>query len=270
MKKFLIEQSEKEAILKMHGFLKEEPQQPEPQQTMSDVDKLKLALQTCIKNYKWFTPDPTSPIRRTKGGKDIIIGTGSNGNTYYFYADLIVVNASTGAKKTWDCDFKPLPVTPTPEKPITLNDDQKDVIARIAKDGWVTQPKPSQVAIDNKEAEAADLTDSNSILGRIYAKYFPKDQFPKGYFVYRKVVKQEPTPGAAEEIQISGEMCKTAINSLYRHMESPNSVPLSNAQINSYVDVAQKCAEPANRKRFRFGMNKQLEKIARKYGIEIR
>ncbi len=267
MKKLLVNESEKNKILKMHGFIKEQAQD-----TQTDEQKLNDAIkQGCISKYTWFIPD-AKPIRKTKSGKHIIYGKGSNGNEYYFFADMTVINANTGTKKTWECvaPAKPEPPKPDPNKPPTLNDDQKDAVQRLAVDGWVTEPKPSQIAIDNREAEAADLSDPNSTLGRTYSKYFPKDQFPKGFFVYRKVKQAGKTPGKAEKIEVDGQMCKTAISSLHDHMENPSSVPLSNAEINSYIEVAQKCAEPVNRKRFRFGMNKQLQAIARKYGIETR
>ena len=74
----------------------------------------------------------------------------------------------------------------------------------------------------------------------------------------------------AKKIEITGEQCKTAIGNLYNHMISPKSYPLTDAEINSSKQIAEICAEPANRKMFRFGMNKQLNSIARKYGIEIR
>lgn len=81
----------------------EQTQDTSDQSSMSDLEKLKLALNTCIKNYTWFTPDP-SPFRKTESGKDVIVGKGSNGNIYYFYADLKVVNATTGTEKKWKCD----------------------------------------------------------------------------------------------------------------------------------------------------------------------
>ena len=212
MKKFLIEQSEKEAILKMHGFLKEQAQQQAPQETMSDVDKLKLALQTCIKNYKWFTPDPTSPIRRTKSGKDLIIGTSSNGNTYYFYADLNVVNASTGAKRTWDCDFKPLPATPTSSEP------NKDVVS----------PKTPALGTTNN---------------------------------------QLPTVTKAQRITTTAQQCRIALNNLLNNMERPNQYPLSDDEIKNAVAITRNCAE---KKRFLGIGGNKLDKVARKYGIEVR
>jgi hypothetical protein len=104
MKKFIIEEEEKNRILRMHNSLKEQVQGSSTQPSMSDLEKLKLALNTCIKKYTWFIPDP-SPLRKTNSGKDVIVGKGSNGNVYYFYADLKVINATTDKKRTWACDF---------------------------------------------------------------------------------------------------------------------------------------------------------------------
>jgi hypothetical protein len=69
-----------------------------------DESILKEALSNgCIEKYTWFTPD-AKPIRRTKSGKCVIYGKGSNGIYYYFYADGTTVNTSTGASKKWVCD----------------------------------------------------------------------------------------------------------------------------------------------------------------------
>ena len=269
--KFKLDDKEIQNILEMHAKMKRKPikeQAATAQPTVSVDKQLQGFLDSgCIPFGTVVKMQSTNPNLQYAIKQE---STKTPGKFRYLFIDKRAF-VSEGGKFTqlpvnWECVAKPAE-DPT-KKPMT--DDQKDAIARLAKERWVTEPKPSQIALDNKEAEASDLTDPNSILGKTYSRYFPKEQYPKGFFVYRMKVQQEPTPGKAEEIELTGEQCKTAINSLYRHMESPNSVPLSNAQINSYVDVAQKCAEPANRKRFRFGMNKQLEKIARKYGIEIR
>lgn len=267
MKKFIIDENEKSRILKIHGFIKEQVQDDLSKNQMNDIDKLKLALKTCIKNYTWFTPDPEFPLRKTKSGKDVIVGKGKSGDVFYFYADLTVTNATTGAKRNWVCDFKPLPVAPTPEKPIVLNSDQEDVLKRISQDRWTVSPKPSQVALDKGEFESSDLTDPESKLGTTYSKYFPKEQFPKGYLVYRKVITTPQAPSKAQEVVVDGTSCKESIEALYNHMNKPNRFPLSKAEKDGHVRIAQVCAEKKNL--LRFGMNNQLKDIASTYGIKI-
>lgn len=171
----------------------------------------------------------------------------------------------------WECAKKPeVPVKP--EGPKKLNQAQIDALAELKQMGdWAPEPVPSQFLIDNGTWEKVNIADeSDPILGRKYAKYF-KDDYPKGYFVYRKVKKQGPVPGKAEKIEVTAESCKTSIESLHDHMKSPRTYPLSNEQINAFVATAQMCAEPANKKIFllRFGLDKKLDRIARKYGIEL-
>ena len=71
---------------------------------VSDKDKLQRALDSgCIAKYTWFTPDRSRPLTKTKSGKDVIFGKGSNGNSYFFFANMRVANATTGIQKNWTC-----------------------------------------------------------------------------------------------------------------------------------------------------------------------
>jgi len=127
MKKFLVNETEKNKILKLHGFLQEQAQTPQ-----TDEEKLQNAInQGCIAKYSWFIPD-AKPIRKTKSGKPIVYGKGSNGNVYYFYADMTIVNATTGAKKTWVCTPPPK-IEPTPQQ----QDDER-LIKKYRDQGWKT------------------------------------------------------------------------------------------------------------------------------------
>jgi hypothetical protein len=76
MKKILTSNTEKTRILQMHGFLREQVQPSETEEQVLD----RARKQGCIAKYTWFTPD--EGIRRTKSGKSVITGKGSNGNTY--------------------------------------------------------------------------------------------------------------------------------------------------------------------------------------------
>jgi hypothetical protein len=98
MKKLLVDKSEKIQILKMHGFLKEQQEVK-----MTDKQKLEVAIENgCIAKYEWFTPDQ-NPIRTTASGKPVIVGKGTSGTIFYFYADMIVINQKTGNKTKWEC-----------------------------------------------------------------------------------------------------------------------------------------------------------------------
>lgn len=280
MKKFLIEESEKSRILEMHKLIKEQPQQNGQTTTQSDLDKLKIALKTCIKKYTWFTPDSASPLRKTKSGKDIIVGTGSNGNTYYFYADLTVVNAATGAKRNWECDFTP---PSQPEKPKVRTAEQKDVIEFFkGKNFYEMDPKPSQVQIEDGNILALDLTGAKNDVSKYpglseflplvekYKSYFPVADFKNGFFLYKKAEKSN-APTAGKKVEVTAESCKTAIEDLYNNMRSPNTYPLGNEQIVDHIKLTRMCAEPANREKFllRFGLKAKLKDISKRYGINL-
>jgi len=262
MSNFLIEESEKNRILKMHNSLKEQVQSSPDQPSMSDLEKLKYALDNCIKEYVWFTPDP-QPLRKTKSGKDVIYGKGKSGAVFYFYADKPMVNQSSGSKNKWVCDFKPAPAKPT-----TLNSDQSDVIERLKKENWFTEPKPTQVAIDNREVKVVDLTDPQSELGRTYSKYFSTKDFPKGFLVYQKVESSEDVDiDPIERDNPSGKQCRTSINNLYNNIIKPNQYKLTPKQEKDNVEIVRKCAE--NKRFLGIGGNK-LDKVARRHGIEVR
>lgn len=272
MKKYLIEESEKNRILKMHELIKEQSQ-PLSQPTQSDLDKLKLALKTCIKKYTWFTPDTTSPIRKTKSGKDVIVGTGTNGNTYYFYTDLTVINVNTGVKKNWECDFTPTPVSKKeePVKPTApvkqLNANQNKVLELIKPQGWFSEPVPTDVEVEQGLFDKVDLTDIQNQTKipkiDIYLKYF-KDDYPNGFFVYRKIVSQKPEETKlSSKVEITTQSCKAAIETLYNNMKSPMTYPLSNEEKSNYRLTAKTCAEPANSSKFllRFSLKNKVEEL---------
>lgn len=264
MSNFLIEDNERKRILKMHNSLKEQAQSSADQPEISDIDKLKYALNNCIKEYVWFIPD-AQPLRKTKSGKDVIYGKGKSGAVFYFYPDLTFVNQSSGNKHKWICDFKP---TPQPVKPVTFNSDQQDVLDRLKSENWFTEPKPTQVAIDNREVRVEDLTDPQSNLGRMYSKYFPKKDFPKGYLVYQKVEDSEDVEiDPIERDNPSGKQCRTSINNLYNNIIKPNQYKLTPKQEKDNVEIVRKCAE--NKRFLGIGGNK-LEKVARRHGIEVR
>jgi hypothetical protein len=194
MKKFIIEEEEKNRILRMHNSLKEQVQGSSNQPPMSDKEKLTLALKTCIKNYTWFTPDP-SPLRKgEKSGKDMIVGKGSNGDTFYFYADLKVVNQRTGAQRTWKCDFTPEPVG-LETNPILKPEQQKEVDELITRYPTIyRKDKPSADQIGKGEWTERQL---NKIEG------FKTLGIPDNYKIWEKSGKrQNTTPQQENAIKI--------------------------------------------------------------------
>jgi hypothetical protein len=229
MKKNIIDNKQKEDILRMHGFIKEQaaglgsddiqpgdpgspynadgttktttpptpptpPAPPKPVEepkketkVVADKDKLQRALESgCIDKYSWFTADPSQPLRKTKSGKDVIYGKGSNGNTYFFYANMKVANTTTGIQKNWTCEE----LNKTPE--VKLNANQNKVLEIIGKRGWFATPVPTDVEVDDGTYIKQDLTKSQDALLQKYSKYFT-DAFPTGYFVY-KIGSSTPTP----------------------------------------------------------------------------
>lgn len=263
MKKILTSNTEKTRILQMHGFLREQVQPSETEEQILD----RARKQGCIAKYTWFTPD--EGIRRTKSGKSVITGKGSNGDTYYFYANMDVVNANTKTKKTWTC-----------EKINTLNDNQRVSLIQLGDIGWSTTPKPTDVEVDMGLYRKINLSDDKPDeetmnpeefeLVKTYSKYFMTD-YPDGFYVYKKTVGQPKAPGKVQRVEVTGKSCKTSIENLYKYMKSPNTYPMTDNEKRADVLIAQRCAEPANKQRFllRFGLDKKLELIARKYGIKL-
>jgi hypothetical protein len=190
MKKFIIEEEEKNRILRMHNSLKEQVQGSSTQPSMSDLEKLKLALNTCIKKYTWFIPDP-SPLRKTNSGKDVIVGKGSNGNVYYFYADLKVINATTDKKRTWACDFTPEPVG-LKTNPTLTPDQQKEVDELITTNPTMyRKEKPSADQIGKGEWKEVQL---NTIEG------FKTLGIPNDYKIWEKAGKRQITTPQQDEV----------------------------------------------------------------------
>jgi hypothetical protein len=268
MKKILTSNTEKTRILQMHGFLREQVQPSETEEQVLD----RARKQGCIAKYTWFTPD--EGIRRTKSGKSVITGKGSNGNTYYFYGDMNIVNANTGAKKTWTCEK----INTT-----SLNDNQRVSLKQLSDIGWFSTPKPTDVELDMGLYRKINLSDGEPNettmnpeefqIVKTYNKYFMTD-YPKGtndFYVYKKTVTQPKAPGKIEKVETPGKSCKTSIENLYKHMDSPNTFPMTDNEKRADVLIAQRCAESANKKRFllRFGLDKKLQLIAREYGIKL-
>ena len=217
MKKFIIDNKQKEDILKMHGFIKEqaaglgpddiqpgEPGSPynaadgsritttpsvtptatekpkEVTKVVADKDKLQRALEAgCIDKYTWFTADPTQPLRKTKSGKDVIFGKGSNGNSYFFFANMRVVNATTGIQKNWTCEELSKPAQ------VKLDANQNKVLEIIGKQGWFATPVPTDVEVEDGTFTKEDLTTTQNTFLSKYGKYFTA-AFPQGYFVFKR------------------------------------------------------------------------------------
>jgi hypothetical protein len=165
----------------------------------------------------------------------------------------------------------------------SLNDNQRKVLELLRPLNWFNTPKPTDVEVDSGLYRKINLSDDKPEedekypeefkLINTYNKYFLKD-YPKGtnnFYVYKKTVTQPNAPGKVERVEATAESCKTSIESLYNHMRSPNTYPIENSTKRSYVSTAQRCAEPANKQLFllRFGLDKKLESIARKYGIKL-
>jgi len=155
----------------------------------------------------------------------------------------------------------------------SLNDNQRTVLELLRPLNWTNTPKPTDVEVDLGLYQKMNLSDETTELGGIYSKYFSND-YPKGtndFYVYKKTVTQPNAPGKVERVEATAESCKTSIESLYNHMRSPNTYPIEDSTKRSYVSTAQRCAEPANKRLFllRFGLDKKLESIARKYGIKL-
>lgn len=266
MKRFNVNSGEISKILKMHGLIKEQSKEPT---VNPDKDKLGRALsQGCIAQYTWFTPDK-DPIREMKSGKLIIFGKGSNGDTYYFFPDMSVINVNTKTKKMWKCEFKEEPQKQSGNEVTIDKQSQKDVLNLLAKDNWRPTPVPSKFQIDSGEYEYWNLKSGEIKSGenisedKKYSGYFPED-----FFVYRKTLKPE-TIKKVDEVKLDVESCKNALRVLELYKDKPNNYANYAPKINDYVKYVQKCAEFAGDTPFRISYNKRLKSIAGSYGINI-
>lgn len=255
MKKNLIIESEVSQILSMHKSLKEQDEKKNTLDTTSDLVKLRKAITAgCLKEGRILTnPDQTKYVYRA---------TSESGKTVDFTADMNYKFTDGSKSGKWKCDE----IGKIEQKKSTsLNDNQRKVLEDLGKHGWFYTPKPTDVDVDMGLYTKLSLSDNENGLGRVYSKYFI-DDYPKGendFFIYLK---------KPEKVETSAESCKTSIERLYNHMKSPNTYPLTNHEKNNYVSTAKRCAEPANKQLFllRFGLDKKLESIARKYGIKLK
>jgi hypothetical protein len=162
--------------------------------------------------------------------------------------------------------------TPDQNKPKekTLNQSQKDALELVGNLGWKHEPAISDVLVDQGVYEKKNLVDPKDEFGQRYSKYFIKD-FPNGFFVYKKASVASEVPGKVKKVEITSESCKTSIESLWNHLKSPNSYPLTAEEIQSYKKTAETCAEPANKQKFllRFGLKNKLEDLSNSW-IRVR
>jgi hypothetical protein len=262
MKK-IISESEVSQILSMHKSLKEQDEIKKVTDETSDLVKLNNAITAgCLKGGKLYT--------NTDQTKYVYRATSKSGKTVDFTADMNYKFTDGSKSGKWKCDeIGKIEQTST----TSLNDNQRTVLELLRPLNWTNTPKPTDVEVDLGLYQKMNLSDETTELGKIYSKYFSND-YPKGtndFYVYKKTVTQPNAPGKVERVEATAESCKTSIESLYNHMRSPNTYPIEDSTKRSYVSTAQRCAEPANKRLFllRFGLDKKLESIARKYGIKL-
>jgi hypothetical protein len=277
MKKFIIDNKQKEDILKMHGFIKEQdpglgpdgntitatpPVQPTEPETetqtekkvtiqVSGKDKLQRALDSkCIAKYTWFTPDRSRPLTKTKSGKDVIFGKGSNGNTYLFYDDMRVVNVDTKVTKNWTCEELNKPAQ------VKLDANQNKVLEIIGKKGWFATPVPTDVEVEDGTFIKQDLTTTKDPFLATYSKYF-RVSFPQGYNVFRtagSTPSVTPTgtpttpsttpvpPKTSQEVQLQGmdanELSENG-KSLMDEVRKGYSIQACTKLVDTYFEMAQ-------------------------------
>jgi hypothetical protein len=160
------------------------------------------------------------------------------------------------------------------KKPKPLNGNQLKVLELMKPLRWFNTPVPTDVEVDNgmflkmdlsktDGGGFANLSNEDIALAGKYYKYFEKD-YPKGFFVYKKVSAQTPTNiGQASKVEITIESCKAAIESLYNNMISPRTYPLEVEDKNTHKNTAKLCIEPANKGKFiiRFGLKNKIDKL---------
>ena len=273
MKK-IISESEVNQILSMHMSLKEQDEKKNTLDTTSDLVKLNNAITAgCLKGGKIYT--------NTDQTKYVYRAISKSGKTVDFTADMNYKFTDGSKSGKWKCDE----IGKIEQKTNTtsLDDNQRKVLELLRPLNWINTPKPTDVEVDmglyrkinlsDGEPDKTTMNPEEFQIVNTYNKYFSND-YKKGtndFYVYKKTVTQPNAPGKVERVDATAESCKTSIESLYNHMKSPNTYPIGDSAKRSYVSTAQRCSEPANKRLFllRFGLDKKLESIARKYGIKL-
>jgi hypothetical protein len=218
---------------------------------VSGKDKLQRALDSkCIAKYTWFTPDRSRPLTKTKSGKDVIFGKGSNGNTYLFYDDMRVVNVDTKVTKNWTCEELNKPAQ------VKLDANQNKVLEIIGKKGWFATPVPTDVEVEDGTFIKQDLTTTKDPFLAKYSKYF-RVSFPQGYNVFRtagSTPSVTPTgtpttpsttpvpPKTSQEVQLQGmdanELSENG-KSLMDEVRKGYSIQACTKLVDTYFEMAQ-------------------------------
>jgi len=282
-KSTIIESKEIERILKLHNKEKKVVNKIISEQTQSKSSAERLKFFADAKTAGCLT-DPNldyNHIQKNKGEeKYFIFGKSKTGNVKRVYDDYTYMIISPENEiirsGTWKCDAKPPDSVASSttdvgdKKGETLNANQLKVLDLIKNLGWFHDPAPTDVEVDQGIYEKQNVVDANTEMGQRYSKYFSTD-FPNGFFIYKKASVASEAPGKAQKVEITSESCKTSIESLWDHLKSPNSYPLTAEEIQSYKKTAETCAEPANRSKFllRFGLKNKLEDLSNSW-IRVR
>jgi hypothetical protein len=256
-------QIDKEEILEMHSKMKKPliSEQVNPD-LKTKLDK--ILSDGCVKNgvvtkLQSKNPELEFAIKQES--------TKTPGKFRYFFADNRVGIFDDNGKfqfspSKWSCEKAQQSDIVTQQSP-QLNNNQNKVLEMIKVQKWFHEPVPTEVEIDKGIFEQEDLTDATSDLGKTYSKWFTKEQFPKGFLVYRKTTTQPDSAGPVKKIEVNAEGCRTAIEGLWNNYKNPRSYPITPEERNNFRETAKRCAEPTNRQlfTFRFGLNKKLNDL---------
>lgn len=248
MKKILTSNTEKIRILQMHGFLREQVQPSETEEQILD----RARKQGCIAKYTWFTPD--EGIRRTKSGKSVITGKGSNGDTYYFYGNMDVVNVNTKTKKTWTCEkINTDSLNDNEGNNLGLNQKQNDYIAALSGETGI------EYFINPSEGQKLNLKP-------IKITDAPKELFPNGLTLWydpnkQSGLKKDDTAigKQLENQQINRNTCRTYITEFYTSFKRRNSIVLDPASFELQKNRTQSCKDAYYNKWGVLGGGNQLD-----------
>jgi hypothetical protein len=299
MKNIKIDTNEVQRILFLHEnykntLLKEEIKEPSKEKTRQEL----LKFFADAKREGCLT-DPNlnyNSVFRTK--KDdgtfryFIKGPSSSmqGKIKRVYDDntFEIIEPTTGnalRSSRWECKTTPL-VPPKVTEP--LNSNQKKVLEIIGRDGWFSEPAPTEVEVElgkfkkynlggtDKDSENTTKDSENTTDSNVnpkaekhdleqYTKWF-KD-LRRDFFVYKKTTKlpNEIVRKTAEKV--SGQSCKRAIENLWNNLKNPNNpgFQLTPQEISNFVQMAKICKEPANNRKFilRFGLKDKLEDLTK-------
>jgi hypothetical protein len=294
-KKYSIETEEVQRILSLHEGYKKTLVNEQAASAATKKNRQELIQFFANARAYGCLTDPNlvydSPFRLGTEDRSYIKGPSKSmkGKDKRVYDDFTytIVEPATGVvlnQGVWVCaQLQPKKEEPKIEGPKPLNQNQIFVLSSLKPKGWLHEPAPTDVEVDQGLYQKLDLTGVNNVdlkkieggedLLKQLSKWFPAKDFKDGFFVYKKTSPQTPTVQRKTGLTVTAESCKIAIETLWDSVKNPNSYSLTDQEVSDYKTTAEICAQPENSEKFllRFRLKDKLKDLVNsKYRINSR